>query len=960
MRTLFDDHLGLGHTSDFDDVETDASHGSNIRGTSGNDDLSGGEGNDTIRGLGGSDYITGGQGDDLLFGGQGNDHLYDYNGGSDTLSGDIGDDSLEIDRFASPPAGTAEHISMDGGAGNDVLTLDAELDTAGNTDVLTTLSGGDGDDYIAIDGAPHATVDAGAGADTIQASAGQDAVLTLGEGADVLHMDPMMGAGGSGLIVTDFETGNGGDRIELRGMLTALLPGWEQNNPFGDGHLRLIQHGSDATLQLDADGGGDSWSDLIVFQDTSAKHFTAFNLDGFPPDGSDPVGMVITGTDAWEDFDGTTGGDTINGMGGDDSIFGYAGNDSLLGGAGDDELNGGFGADTLVGGDGDDQITASGEDVALGGTGDDNIRAFYDQTETGMATLNGGDGADQIEIDLESFVRQGAVVAGGDGDDTIYVSGAGKVVANGGAGDDHFELSDVGTKVSLTLGAGVDTVELYTQVDASTLVTITDFKTGATGDRLDLQQVLNDDLTGWDQTTNPFAAGFLRLQVEGYDTALQYSANGDGVWQDLFLLKHVAPGELTQENLSGYPGDGAAPNGMLIHGTSSPDDIFGGIGPDTIDGGAGNDELFGAAGDDSVIGGAGDDYLEGDYGADLVSGGAGEDSLQGSGGAATLLGGTGDDQLFVSDDPGTLITGKILLDGGAGQDQIEWSISQDDYTTAEIDGGAGDDVITLLSGSDSMRIALGAGADLVELDERFRSTSALEIRDFTRGDSLGLRNFVDWSLFDFDGDPFADGYLRLAQAGKNTIVQINWDGAGGDWQGLFQLDRVKAQDLTAKQLDGYHAGPVWLVGGDGHDKLVAKDGFTHLDGGGGADVLTGSDKADVLVGGAGADSLAGKGGPDVFMYSAVSDSTVAQHDTITDLTNADTINLSQVDADTNSWQDDAFRMIDRFDGQAGELTLKYRPASGLTVLSGDTDGDGVADFEIIFKGDFHDFSNFVL
>ena len=42
------------------------------------------------------------------------------------------------------------------------------------------------------------------------------------------------------------------------------------------------------------------------------------------------------------------------------------------------------------------------------------------------------------------------------------------------------------------------------------------------------------------------------------------------------------------------------------------------------------------------------------------------------------------------------------------------------------------------------------------------------------------------------------------------------------------------------------------------------------------------------------------------------------------------------------------------------LVAAYDSLRNFTVIQGDVDGDGAADFEIEVKGDHHDFANFVL
>lgn len=956
MRTISDNGLGLtadAHATLENDGLSTLDDGQLIVGTSGNDDLWGTDGDDTIRGLGGSDNIQGELGSDRLVGGSGGDYVNDGSGGSDTLEGDGGDDQLSLYRQWYSPT-ESESVLLDGGAGNDQLYMDGMF-FYGRSDVAITgvLDGGDGDDLITLGFANHAVIDAGAGEDTVRAAIARDTTIALGQGADVLHLTGMDvgSADVPALVVADFETGDAGDRLELRDLMNQLIPSWEQDNPFGDGHLRLVQQGDDVMLQLSVDARGEDWRDMVLFQGHQAGDFTAFNLDGFPADGSEPVGEVIQGSGDNDYLEGTTGGDTISGYGGDDTLYGYAGRDKLVGGDNNDYLDGGLGEDTVLGGDGDDYISAGAGDRAVGGKGNDYI-TLYSAAES-STTLFGGAGADTFDVQLD---RAGAdaFIAGGDGDDSIRVVGSGHVHVNAGEGDDEVYLGDVGNKADLRLGEGSDTVRLGFYASGVELVTIADFQVGDGGDRLDISGFMSESFNGWDNSTNPFAAGYLRLVQDGDATEVQYSLNADGTWTGLFLLSGVSAADLTAENLSGYPGDGSDPAGLVIHGTKDGEFLYGGIGPDTISAGRGDDEVHGGAGDDKVIGGDGGDALYGDTGHDRLIGGDGYDYLSDFNGGNTLEGGAGNDTLqihtYVAND------GLDILDGGDGDDHILWSNNGLD-AHGLIKAGAGDDQIELDGRDSHVHVLLGDGADLVWFDGPSENDGAVDIVDFTAEDRLDLSALVWWS-----SDFFFDGYMRLGQHGGDTVLQVYYPADTGEiiWRDVVTLDGVLASDITAKQLGGMHPGTIWRLGGRGHDVLTATVGDTHLDGAGGGDVLTGSAKADVLIGGLGADLLTGGDGADVFKYQSAADSTVGGRDVITDLGDSDVIDLSSVDANVWWYGHQSFTLVDQFTGEAGEMVVNFKPASGVTLIMGDTDGDGAADFEIEVKGDHHDFANFVL
>lgn len=165
----------------------------------------------------------------------------------------------------------------------------------------------------------------------------------------------------------------------------------------------------------------------------------------------------------------------------------------------------------------------------------------------------------------------------------------------------------------------------------------------------------------------------------------------------------------------------------------------------------------------------------------------------------------------------------------------------------------------------------------------------------------------------------AENIEKLALVGT---VALNGTGNGGDNQ-LFG-------NSAANTLSGL-AGMDHLYGDAGNDILL---------GGAGNDRLYGGDGADTLAGGSGADRLEGGGGADTFRFGAA-ESTDAARDSIVDFLGAsgDRIDLSQIDAKTSAIGDQAFAFIGSaaFTG-AGQL----RYSGG--VLSGDTDGDKIADF----------------
>ncbi len=141
------------------------------------------------------------------------------------------------------------------------------------------------------------------------------------------------------------------------------------------------------------------------------------------------------------------------------------------------------------------------------------------------------------------------------------------------------------------------------------------------------------------------------------------------------------------------------------------------------------------------------------------------------------------------------------------------------------------------------------------------------------------------------------------------------------------------------------------------------NGSFRIFGGAGNDAIMGGAGNDLIYGGLGADQLTGGRGNDTFQYKAVAESTPSSHDTITDFTSGDIIDLSSTDADATTAGYQAFSFIGSkaFDHHAGELQA-INNGSGNWTISADVNGDGVADLQInvhvtdghtITAADFH-------
>lgn len=153
-----------------------------------------------------------------------------------------------------------------------------------------------------------------------------------------------------------------------------------------------------------------------------------------------------------------------------------------------------------------------------------------------------------------------------------------------------------------------------------------------------------------------------------------------------------------------------------------------------------------------------------------------------------------------------------------------------------------------------------------------------------------------------------------------------------------------------------------LLGNGTFNELIDWGGSNLLDGRAGDDYLYAGAGDDILIGGLGIDGLYGAAGDDRFDFYDASETgvgadPVSHRDLVMDFTrNDDTIHLGRIDADEGHSGNQAFRFLGAtgFTGTAGELVTYQQYINAgtelVTVLAADTDGDGLADFEIEFRG----------
>ena len=277
---------------------------------------------------------------------------------------------------------------------------------------------------------------------------------------------------------------------------------------------------------------------------------------------------LIRGGSGADTIDGGAGDDIIFGGSGADTIDGGEGDDIIFGGSGDDTLTGGAGADTFVfaPGDGNDTITdfdTSEDKINLSMFGDD--ISFSDLTITATAdgtgsiiSVPGGTNGAAVTITLEGVATtdvtselfefsdapdlgsrvlgsegndrlEGSEVSGGEGDDTITVTGTLINQAHGGEGNDHI-TGGTGVLDILVGGEGDDTLDggagtnilhggegddTFVIQPGQALTTILDFTDG--NDQIDLSNI--SGITGF---------GDLTITADGDDVVINLGSQGAG------------------------------------------------------------------------------------------------------------------------------------------------------------------------------------------------------------------------------------------------------------------------------------------------------------------------------------------------------------------------------------------------------------------------------------------------
>lgn len=547
-----------------------------------------------------------------------------------------------------------------------------------------------------------------------------------------------------------------------------------------------------------------------------------------------PTFTVATGTVS---VTGSANADTLKGT--------VATAATVSGGAGNDNITGGTAADTLAGDAGNDAITgAGGNDTITGGEGNDTVTA----TVAGTVSIDGGAGNDNVN--LAATLTASDVVAGGDGTDTLRLSGTGggtyatAATAASVSGFETISLEGDTTGGAQTVNQGLEQFTNntgFTQVNFSTdgadTIGVTNAGAGIINAQIDattgaysfarLVDTSSNSLSltaedaaanGAAQTTATLTLNDEETLVFSTGTASDATANnGTG---EAITITTLNASDLTSLTVSGSNAftitnaiGGAASlatinaNGLTAAfsvnaststanitatgSTTAANTITGGTGADTITGGTAADSLTGGNGADSISGGAGADSLLGGLGNDVINGDIGNDTITGGIGNDTLNGGDGaDDFVFEAASNGVDTIASFV----SGTDNLN--------VTTNVLGGA-------IAGTTTVTTAGAAtGASIFAVDNQafYLSFNGAAANLTTGGtNTLSTADMTASTLTNLA--TYLGEYFNAASAANtnDVVVVVNWTAGGSTTSYLYEI----VNDNAANTLQ---AGEITLLG----------------------------------------------------------------------------------------------------------------------------------------------------
>jgi Ca2+-binding RTX toxin-like protein len=622
-----------------------------------------------------------------------------------------------------------------------------------------------------------------------------------------------------------------------------------------------------------------------------------------------------------------------------------ANDDELVGTSGNNTLDGGTGADVMAGLAGDDTYHVDNFDDWV-------IEAAGQGTDTIVSTVS-----ILMPANVENLVLR-AISAEGNDLNNVIVASNGNNYIDGKGGIDTISYADAPGPVKASVSL------------ASIQSTISSGK----------DMLLNfENLTGsaFDDTLGGSAGANVIDGGAGAD--VMSGAAGD----DTYIVDNV--GDVTTGEAGGVDTVKASVSwtlasgfenlvltGAAVGGTgnSVANKLTGNASNNVLSGLAGNDLLDGGAGDDQMIGGVGNDSYVVDSAGDIVTENSGEgtDTVEAASnytlganlerllltGSATSsgTGNTLSNTLTGNSAANSLygLSGNDTLDGAGGADQMFGSTGNDTYVVDNLgdavteNGSEGTDVV-----KSSINYTLGVNVENLTLT----GSSALQGTGNTAANVLTGNSGAN-TLYGLGGNDTLDGSsgadnlfggtgndIYVVDNAGDNVTEVSGEGTDTVKSSISYTLGAEVEKLTLTGTAG--------IAGKGNElanTLTGNTGNNQLDGGAGIDILAGGKGLDTLIGGLGADK---------FDFNALTDSVVgAGRDLVLDFSRSqgDKIDLLTIDANTLIAGNQVFAFFgdSAFSGIAGQVRAVVDGISGGTLVQGDVNGDGVADFEVGLVG----------
>lgn len=536
-----------------------------------------------------------------------------------------------------------------------------------------------------------------------------------------------------------------------------------------------------------SDGSSDDGDDVLIEDETEDPPVLTREGDII----SATEGNDRLETSDFEEIEDAASANTVNLLGGDDLFehLGELNGEAIVnGGEGNDSISStGEFEDTLNGDAGNDTLTSSISTSSDGGVGDDILK--YDHGDGlgdhGTAIIEGGEGDDTIYVSEtfgtdNLFDNSGAVVRGGNGADTIL-----------------FELRDGVTPEAAALNVG------YEGEDTS-LIMIADFEPQ--------EDSLVVDITSFAAQGNlEFFDAELAENEEGtYELALSFMAEGaTAPFTATLNIESESALGLQFITIVNNNTDSLGFEDRVLSFTAGNDSITDEVltpTTETVEAGAGDDVIGidrnlpfvdAGNGDDAVVLGA-----NSDGNGTAADGGEGDDTISGFNMIDGYLGGgAGDDVISLTQNALTSDDGAAFLDGGDGNDTINLDIGVAQHQIL-------DDGTTVSNYGDRDFIAIGGTG----MDEFNVILNALTLTEGEMTPFEGTKPILEIPFF----DPVEDQLIidlanspgladvqsvetRIGENGFDTellVTFLNADGVPGD--AVINLGRQAAEfDLQA-------------------------------------------------------------------------------------------------------------------------------------------------------------------